>query len=113
MSLEKKMKNEQMSSQFVMVFRIVIILAIVVLAYLTLTASIQFGLLGFFQQALQNSATTQIFIDLIISISLILVWMWFDSKKHNRRFLPWLFISLAIGSFGPLFYLLLRKCDQF
>jgi hypothetical protein len=51
----------------------------------------------------------QLFFDLVIALLLFLVWMWGDAKATGRNPWPWIAITLAIGSFGPLLYLITRK----
>jgi len=87
----------------------VIIAILVLFSPLTVVAVIQHGFLGIFKAAFTNYATIQVFVDLFIASLLILIWMWFDAKKENRAFWPWALLTLVAGSFGPLFYLLLRK----
>jgi hypothetical protein len=51
----------------------------------------------------------QVFADLLISLSLVMVWMWHDAKTTGRNVWPWIALTLAAGSFGPLIYLLTTK----
>lgn len=111
--MENESTKQVKSDRFVMIFRLAIIVALIGLTYLTVVASIQFGLIGIFEQVFKSSAAIQVFVDLVIAIGLISVWMWFDSRKNKRMFIPWLILSLAIGSYGPLLYLLFREKDQF
>lgn len=76
---------------------------------LTLYAGWQFGLIGIFQEGLKNSATQQIFMDLLLCGLFFIAWLKQDAKRMNRNFIFWTFVTLAIGSFGPLMYLLTRK----
>ena len=58
---------------------------------------------------LQTSAGWQVLADLTIALTLFLVWMWQDAKVTRRNPWPWILITLTLGSFGPLIYLLTRK----
>jgi hypothetical protein len=58
---------------------------------------------------LNHLAGQQVFADLLISLSLVMVWMWHDAKTTGRNVWPWIALTLAAGSFGPLIYLLTRK----
>jgi hypothetical protein len=51
----------------------------------------------------------QIFIDLVIALSLVMVWMWRDAKNTQRNIGPWIIITLVAGSLGPLLYLITGK----
>jgi hypothetical protein len=42
----------------------------------------RYGLVGTFKLAYANSATTQVCLDLIIALSLIVPWMWRDAKHR-------------------------------
>ncbi len=88
-----------------------IVLTVVLIAFLTLTtfAVWQHGFLGIFAYQFQNLAGIQVFVDLVIASSIFLVWMWKDAKAAGRSPWPWLILTLTIGSFGPLIYLLLYK----
>jgi hypothetical protein len=68
----------------------------------------QYGYIGLFEQGLANAATLQIFLDLTIALSLVLVWLWQDARKHGVSPLPYLILTLSLGSIGPLLYLIRR-----
>lgn len=87
-----------------------LILVITILfSILTIYAGSQFGLIGIFKEGLRNSATTQILVDLFICAAFFLAWLKKDAKRMHRNFVIWTIVTLAIGSFGPLLYLLTRK----
>jgi uncharacterized membrane protein YfcA len=69
----------------------------------------QVGYLGLLVNNLNHPAGQQLFADLVIALTLVLVWMWFDARKTGRTFWPWAIATLLLGSFGPLVYLLLSK----
>ncbi|QZY88158.1 DUF2834 domain-containing protein [Exiguobacterium acetylicum] len=87
------------------------LLLIITIAFAVLTAFsiIDFGVLGIFAEATQNTATLQIFVDLILCALFIIVWLRHDTRRTGRSFPLWAIITLAIGAFGPLLYLLTRK----
>lgn len=87
------------------------VLLIITIAFGILTAySVsQFGFIGIFSEGLQNAATLQIFVDLILCALFIIVWLRHDTKQTGRSFIFWTVVTLAIGAFGPLLYLLTRK----
>jgi hypothetical protein len=74
-----------------------------------------FGYFGFFGAALTNSANIQVYIDLSISLLLINLWMLQDVRRRGDSLIslaPYLVISLLLGAFGPLLYLLQREFRQ-
>ena len=78
----------------------------------TVKALLDYGYFGFFAAALTNSANTQVFIDLSISLLLINFWMLKDARQRGDSLLslsPYLIVSLLFGAFGPLLYLLQRE----
>jgi hypothetical protein len=67
----------------------------------------QTGLVGFYEQLLGSPAGMQVFADIAIALVLVLVWMWRDARANARSFWPYAVLTLALGSVGPLLYLLL------
>jgi hypothetical protein len=67
----------------------------------------QLGYLGLWQAALATSAGWQVMADLLIASALLLGYLWRDARASGRRFWPYVLLTLAAGSFGPLLYLLL------
>jgi hypothetical protein len=88
-----------------------IVLTVTLVAFLTLTAFAvwQHGYMGIFTQQFQSFGGAQVLVDLVIALTLFLVWMWNDAKTGGRNPLPWLLLTLATGSIGALIYLLLYK----
>lgn len=78
----------------------------------TLNALWHHGYWGIVASLFQSAASLQVFVDLVIALVLVLLWMWADAKKTQRRFWPWLLLTLTTGSFGPLLYLLFRKKQE-
>jgi len=88
------------------------LLAIVLLVPFTaLTAyAIQdVGLIGVFEHQLANGGGMQVFADLAIALVFVLCWLIPDAKKRGRTPWPYVLLTLAAGSFGPLLYFALHK----
>lgn len=79
------------------------------LTIITFLAVRDFGYMGIFSFGLYNFATMQIFLDLIITLILLLFVIWQDTRERKVSFWPWLIISLGFGTYGPLLYMLYRK----
>src|SRR5512134_1266651 len=71
----------------------------------------QTGLVGFYEQLLGTPAGMQVFADIAIALVLVLAWMWRDAAASGRRFWPYAFVTLMLGSIGPLLYLLLTPAS--
>ncbi len=52
--------------------------------------------------------TTQYFVDLVMALCLVMLWMWQDCKRRGKNPLPWIGATLITGSFAPMIYLLVR-----
>jgi len=72
---------------------------------LTAYAVFEHGYLGFFDLLLANAATITVFVDLCIALTMVMVWMWNDAKRRGITPLPFVLLTLALGSVGPLLYL--------
>ena len=66
----------------------------------------QYGYGGFVELATANLATVAVLVDLTIALTLVSVWMWNDAKARGISALPYLVVTLFLGSIGPLLYLL-------
>lgn len=84
------------------------ILAFVIADFALLTgyAVYQHGYWGIIEYHLPSSAGWQVAADLVIACSLICLWMFRDARRSGRNPWPFLLLTLVLGSFGPLFYLL-------
>lgn len=89
--------------------RSLLVITLVLFGALSAAALWQHGFWGIVAPHFQSFGGAQVFADLVIALVLVLVWMWHDAIATGRRIWPWIALTLAFGSFGPLIYLLTRK----
>ena len=80
-------------------------------AALTAYAVAQYGIVGIFAAAFANVATITLAVDLTIALSLVIVWMWRDARVRGVSPVPYVALTLGLGSIGPLLYLIRRAGD--
>jgi hypothetical protein len=76
---------------------------------LTIYAVAEVGYVGIFDYQRHGPAGWQVFVDLVIALVLVLTWMIPEAKKAGRNPWPWVVVTLAAGSFGPLLYLVFGR----
>ena len=86
-----------------------LILALIALGAVTAVALWMEGLAGILKATAHSYGSMQIFADLVIALTLVMVWMWRDAKNTGRNIWPWIVITLVAGSFGPLLYFITGK----
>jgi hypothetical protein len=87
--------------------------ALIVLLAMDARAIYLYGYIGFFRTVLTNFAGVTAFVDLAIALVLILVWMGDDARQRNVSApIPYLVLTVALGSVGPLLYLIRRFADR-
>ena len=85
--------------------RYALILVIAAFGALSAYAVMDVGYLGIFDYHRHSSAGWQVITDLVIVCTLAIFWMVSDARKTG----PYVVVTLAAGSFGPLFYLLVGE----
>lgn len=88
---------------------IALIAVIAAFGALTALALMDVGYLGIFLSSFRDVAGTQIFFDLVIMGVLVCIWMYNDARERGAVVWPFILMTFALGSFGPLFYLALRE----
>ncbi len=86
-------------------------LALVILipfTVLSLYAVYKVGYVGIFDYHRHSPAGWQVFADLVIACVLILVWLIPEAKKNGINPWPYVVITVFLGSFGPLLYLVVN-----
>jgi hypothetical protein len=89
--------------------RTLLIITLLAFGALTAMALAHHGYFGIFALHFQTWGGMQVLIDLVIALTLVMIWMWRDARATGRNVWPWIAATLALGSFGPLLYLLTRK----
>ena len=67
------------------------------------------GLFAWLAFYTRDPASWQLFADLVITMCLLLVFIYRDAQATRRRFWPWAVVCLTVGSFGPLLYFITAK----
>ena len=70
-----------------------------------------FGTAGVLHAAFANAATVAVFIDAVIALTMVAMWMVRDAAQRGASVLPYLLLTLFMGSMGPLIYLIGRFRD--
>lgn len=88
-----------------------IVFAALALDFLLLTAWVvyQNGYLGTFAELFSSWPGVLASVDLLLALTLVAGWMIADAGKLGLRVAPYLVLTLLLGSFGPLVYLVRRE----
>jgi len=89
--------------------RIIPLIVFIAFAIWTAILSHNYNFLSFFKPIFASGPATQVLTDLTIAITMVLIWIYKDAAATNRKFWPYLVITIFLGSFGPLLYFILRK----
>jgi hypothetical protein len=80
-----------------------------VFAALNVYALYAAGISGFVTALTSGNAwNTVLGVDLLISLGLVLTWLWRDARARGSSPLPYALLTVLTGSIGPLLYLLRR-----
>lgn len=74
----------------------------------TAAVLVQVGLTGIFEPALSEWGPAHVFADLVIMALVTIGWMVRDARERGIAAWPFVLVTLAAGSFGPLAYLIVR-----
>lgn len=88
--------------------RVPLALVTAVFAAYTGWVILRVGYFGFWEWLLASPMGWQILADITIALFLVLSWIHRDARASGRRYWPYLALTVALGSLGPLAYLLLR-----
>lgn len=86
-----------------------LLLVIGLFGALTAVALMDVGYLGIFEPHFQSWGAAQVFADLVIICLLGCFWMVADGRARGINPWPFVVATVFLGSFGVLFYLVLRE----
>jgi hypothetical protein len=86
-----------------------LLVVIALFGLLTIVALLDVGYLGIIAPHFQSWGAGQVFADLVILAVLACFWMVADGRERGINPWPFVALTLAAGSFGVLFYLVLRE----
>jgi hypothetical protein len=92
--------------------QLVLSAALIVLLAMDAYSVYLYGYVGFFRMMFANFASFNALVDLIVALVLIIVWMGDDARHRNVSAIPYLVLTIALGSVGPLLYLIRRFADR-
>lgn len=92
--------------------RIFALAILIPFGFLSAYAVTQVGYWGIFDYHRHSPAGWQVFTDLVIALVLICGWMITDARKQGRNVWPYLLVTLTLGSFGPLLYILIGASEK-
>src|SRR5690349_10722154 len=88
--------------------KIVPLVLLVGFSALTLETVIKDGYTEWLRLALTHTSAGLLLVDLTIALSLVLAWMIKDARERNATVWPFAILTVALGSVGPLAYLVVR-----
>jgi len=88
---------------------VLLIVVIGLFGVLSALALMDVGYWGIFAPHFQSWGGAQVFVDLVIVAMLACVWMVADGRARGINAWPFVIATLLTGSFGVLFYLVLRE----
>ncbi len=89
-----------------------ILILLIPFSILSIYAVTQVGYWGIFDYHRHSPAGWQVFTDLVLALVLVASWMIVDARRSGRNVWPYIFMTLTLGSFGPLMYLLLAPSNR-
>lgn len=88
---------------------VVLSVVLVLFSALTATAILDVGVWGIFEPHFTTWGGAQVFADLVIVAVLACFWMVADARERGLAAWPFVLLTLAAGSYGPLLYLVVRE----
>jgi hypothetical protein len=88
---------------------LILIVVIVAFGVLSVLALADVGYFGILAPHFQSYGGGQVFADLVIALTLVVIWVVGDSRSSGINPWPFVVLTVVLGSFGPLLYLAARE----
>lgn len=88
---------------------LVLLMVIAAFGVLSALALADVGYFGILEPHFKSWGGAQVFVDLVIALTLVMIWMVRDARTSGINPWPFVAVTLVLGSFGPLAYLALRE----
>lgn len=92
--------------------RVLLVATLILFGGLTAVAVATDGVNGTIEAITFNWASLQIYVDLVIAVAVISVWLYGDARRRGKNPWPWIIAAFIIGMFSPLVYLLTRANNR-
>jgi hypothetical protein len=89
--------------------KLILICVLVLFSVVSGLALYHHGYWGIIEPHFRSWGAGQVFFDLVIAVTILLVWMVRELRAAGKAAWPWVLFTLGTGSFGPLIYLLTKK----
>lgn len=90
--------------------RLMLLLVVIVgFGVLSALAVLDVGYFGIIEPHFRSWGGAQVFFDLVILAILACIWMGNDARERGLPAWPFILVTLVLGSFGPLLYLVARE----
>ncbi len=90
----------------------ILLAALIAFTVYTLGVVVDHGYTGFLTLALAEPWGGQMFVDLVIALTLFFVWMLRDAREQDIRAWPYAALLITTGSIGALAYLVHRTAKS-
>jgi hypothetical protein len=90
-----------------------IVLGLVFVAFSAFTGYVFYaqGAIAFVEWATKSPVGIQLSLDLVIALTLVAGWMIGDARRRGVSAVPYVVLTLFLGSIGPMLYLLRRPAS--
>ena len=85
---------------------------LVLLTPVTIFAGATVGYMGVINHQLADPGGWQVLTDLVCALILVTSWMILDARQAGRTVWPYIVLTIVMGSYGPIAYLLLSPARQ-